>query len=140
MKNLLYVIVFAVLISSCSNINEPNYDLDYSCIESRIFFGLESETTPVTESQWLDFVNNEVVKYFPAGFTVIDANGFYRNCDTCVTYIEKSKIIMLVYPKNSLFENEHKIKQISDYYMEKYNNLSVLVSSSNVECKFLYRE
>ena len=140
MKNLLFVMVFAVLIASCSNINEPDNDLDYSCIESRVFFGLASDSITVSNIQWNSFVNNEVIKYFPAGFTVIDANGFFRICDTCETYSEKSKIIQLVYSKELFMENKQKIEQVADYYMRTYNRPAVLVSSNNVDCKFLYRE
>ncbi len=94
----------------------------------------------VTESQWNDFVRNDVVKYFPSGFSVIDVNGYFRECDTCETYSENSKMLLVVYSADLFQENIKKIEQLSDYYLNKFNRPVVLISSDEVNCDFHFKK
>lgn len=48
---------------------------------SRLYFGLDTPTGPVTESEWRTFLRHDIVPRLPAGFTLLAASGQWRGAD-----------------------------------------------------------
>src|SRR5262245_66577542 len=55
----------------------------------------------VSETQWLQFIDNEITPRFPEGLTVFDAAGQWRDPATKKIVREFSKIVLIVLPGNA---------------------------------------
>jgi hypothetical protein len=55
-------------------------------------------STHVSEASWARFLATEVTPRFPDGFTVIDANGQWRNPEGQKISRERSKLLMIAMP------------------------------------------
>ncbi len=140
MKKLVAVLFIMSVIWGCSSSTSPESIIDNNCIESRIFFGLSSPAGEITDEQWQSFMTNEIASRFPSGFTIIDAIGYWRECDTCQFYQEKSKMMLLVYPDSLFKKNIPIIEDMAYKYIEKFNQQAVLQSSTEVNCEFYFKK
>ena len=55
----------------------------------------------VTDTEWRQFVEGELSEALPAGFTVFDANGAWRNPRTGRTIHEATKVVVAVMPDSA---------------------------------------
>ncbi len=55
----------------------------------------------VSETQWLQFIDNEITPRFPEGLTVYDASGQWRDPATKKIVRELSKVVLIVLPGNA---------------------------------------
>ncbi|WP_421908354.1 DUF3574 domain-containing protein [Methanolacinia petrolearia] len=102
-------------------------------ISYEIYFGLSRpDGTTITETDWDNFVNEEIVPCFPEGFTIVDSKGYWQDYSTNVTIAENSKIV-IIYGGFSE-EDIQKIIDLKNIYKEEFEQDSVMlvVSSSFV--------
>ncbi|MCP5082613.1 MAG: DUF3574 domain-containing protein [Alphaproteobacteria bacterium] len=103
-------------------------------LSTSLFFGRSiSGGGMVSDTDWIGFVEAEITPRFPAGFTVIDANGFWRTSDGGLGR-EQSKVLIVLHPqkptRNKAFE------EIISVYKTRFRQRSVLKSVSAACVKF----
>jgi len=102
-------------------------------IEAQLFFGLSRPTGgTVSESDWNEFLQSEIVPRFAEGFSLLDSRGFWLDGQSKQTITEDSKIISrLLRPGDA-----EAITQIIDAYRKKFEQESVLRVDTPVCAKF----
>lgn len=130
----MYIIVVSVLMSlnGCNSASAPTNQS--TCLESKIFFGLTINDQLISEIEWKKFLDSEIVTRFPAGFTIVNSDGFWKYSDTCETSSEPSKILILVYPGSKRNENKELIKEIAEKYKQTFQQQFVLTSTIDTYC------
>ncbi|MSQ97683.1 MAG: DUF3574 domain-containing protein [Xanthomonadales bacterium] len=102
-------------------------------IETQLFFGMSRPGGgTVSDSDWNEFLQSEIVPRFAEGFSVIDSSGFWLDGQSKQTITEDSKIISrLLRPGDA-----EAITQIIDAYRKKFEQESVLRVDTPVCAKF----
>ena len=94
-------------------------------MRTELFFGLDKPTGgTVTAEEWDKFVADVVTPRFPDGFTVDDALGQYL--DGKILVREKSKQLILIYPRKFRTSANRKIEEIRSSYIKAFDQKSVL--------------
>src|SRR6185503_6074046 len=92
---------------------------------TELFFGLDKPTGgSVSAEDWEMFVSDIVTPRFPDGFTVDDALGQYL--DGKILVREKSKQLILIYPRKLRTSSSRKIEEIRSAYIKAFDQKSVL--------------
>ena len=92
-----------------------------------LMFGLtRPDGTPVTETDWQNFLRTEIVPRFPDGLSVLPAQGFWRDRDNGWTGTEPSRLVWIVAAdKAGLAE---RIEAVRQSYKSRFRQQSVGVS------------
>jgi hypothetical protein len=91
---------------------------------TELFFGLDRENAePVSEAEWLSFVDTSVTPRFQAGLTMFDVDGQYLMGNGNLVR-ENSKVIILLHDGSS--GPSTSIESIRDEYKQRFNQESVL--------------
>lgn len=98
--------------------------------QTELFFGLstpaaappDAEPGRVTDREFQEFIESEVTPRFPAGYTVVSADGHWG--ENGKTLKEPSKILILYRPAGS--ETSAKIDAIRAAYKARFHQESVL--------------
>lgn len=80
----------------------------------------------VSEADWRDFCARTVATAFPAGFTAVDAVGYFGSGDSPVPQREETRVIIVVAPATP--ETRAKIRAIAAAYKQRFRQGSVLVT------------
>ncbi|MBD2102653.1 DUF3574 domain-containing protein [Leptolyngbya sp. FACHB-261] len=95
-------------------------------IRTDLFFG---QNIPgdgvVSEAQFQAFVDSIITPRFPAGLTIFDADGQFR--DSTGNIIEESSKVVSLFLEDTV-ENETSIDQIVEAYIQQFNQESVLLA------------
>ncbi|MGD9589414.1 MAG: DUF3574 domain-containing protein [Pyrinomonadaceae bacterium] len=95
-------------------------------LRTELFFGMaKPDGTEVTAEEWDKFVEEVIVPAFPDGFTVVAAEGRFRG-DDGRTVAEKSRLLIVLYPKRTRSESSRKIDVIRTAYLKRFDQKSVL--------------
>ena len=96
---------------------------------TELYFGTnKSDNTEVTDTQFQNFIDNEVTPRFPDGLTLLTGNGQFRN-SAGVLIREKSHVLILFYPVQTKDANK-KIQDIRGAYKSYFAQESVLRADS----------
>jgi hypothetical protein len=96
---------------------------------TELYFGTNKpDSTEVTDTQFQNFIDNEVTPRFPDGLTLLTGNGQFRN-SAGVLIREKSHILILFYPVQTKDANK-KIQDIRGAYKSYFAQESVLRADS----------
>ncbi|TVL93605.1 DUF3574 domain-containing protein [Streptomyces sp. SAJ15] len=95
-------------------------------VETRLFFGTERPDggAPVTDRQFMDFVDREVTPNFPAGLTIQDGRGQWRDENGRIER-ERSYVLTLLYPVAEARINDPRIEGIRSAYEKRFGQESV---------------
>ncbi len=92
---------------------------------TELYFGRDkNDGTQVSEDEWESFLDEFVTPRFPAGLTVLDAKGQWKNKGKIIK--ESSKLLILLYPVNNRKSSNRKIEQIRNAYKKRFNQFSVI--------------
>jgi hypothetical protein len=65
-----------------------------------LYFGRSvPERGPVTDAEWRDFAATVIAREFPDGFTVLDADGQWRDPRDGRTNVERTKLVVVAVPR-----------------------------------------
>ena len=78
----------------------------------------------VSDRDWQSFLEQEVTPRFPAGFTVLDSYGQYRNAGGTIA-MERSKVLIIIAAGNA--DESSRVSVIRDAYKRRFNQESVLL-------------
>lgn len=96
---------------------------------SRLYLGLTTPTGVVTETQWQRFVAETVTQHFPAGFTVLAAQGQWRAADG-TSHQEKTRVLEVVHDDDPLARAH--VQAVAHDYKRRFAQESVLVTRAPV--------
>lgn len=91
---------------------------------TELYFGLSRPGGVVSEAEFQRFIDVHVTPHFPAGLTVIDGNGQFRDARGQVL-AERSKVLTLLVPGSDRRASA-KVEQIRAAYMRQFDQHSVL--------------
>jgi hypothetical protein len=78
----------------------------------------------VSDAQWARFLDEEVTPRFPAGLTVVDARGQYRDAATGRLARERSKRLVLLI--DDMPASRPKLDAVATAYKQRFRQQSVL--------------
>jgi hypothetical protein len=95
-------------------------------IRTELFFGSERPGKPeVNDTEFKQFLDQEVTPRFPDGLTVLKGFGQFRESDGKIVQ-ESSFVLILLYPRETLRDSSGKIEQIRTLYKQRFEQESVL--------------
>ena len=92
-------------------------------LDVRLYFGLMENGRQLTNSAWEDFLARTVTPRFPAGYTVYDATGRWRDRQTEVIGRESTRILEIDAPDTQ--ELRDKAEEIRKTYVTRFHQQSV---------------
>jgi hypothetical protein len=93
---------------------------------TELFFGTgRAGVAPVSDQEFEAFTDAEITPRFPDGLTMLTGAGQWRGSDGKLAK-ERSKVLILLYPKPSATESGPKIEDIRHLYEQKFDQESVL--------------
>ncbi|MBB5937810.1 DUF3574 domain-containing protein [Streptomyces zagrosensis] len=95
-------------------------------VETRLFFGTARPDggPPVTDKQFLAFVDREITPHFPAGLTIQEGRGQWRNQHGTIER-ERSYELILLYPRSQARSHDAQIEGIRTAYERDFGQESV---------------
>lgn len=104
-------------------------------LETKLFMGLsKSGGAAVSRHEWDEFVTDNFVASFPQGFTIIETTGYWQHENTKVTVYENGKQVVILHEATP--GNEAAINEIAEQYRSRFDQQSVLISSSKTKVRF----
>ncbi|HEY2177587.1 MAG TPA: DUF3574 domain-containing protein [Caulobacteraceae bacterium] len=97
---------------------------------AELFFGLDDAGVLITEVDWKAFVDREVTPRFPAGLTVWDARGQWRNEAGSVTR-EPAKVMLIVLVGQT--DARARLAAVIQAYKARFHQRSVLLTE-HLDC------
>ena len=103
-------------------------------IATQLFFGLSRlEDGTVGEAEWQAFLADTVTPRFPAGFTVLAAEGQWRDEGKAAILRESSRILLIVHPAGA---DEAALAALIDAYKTRFRQQSVLRLDTKAIARF----
>ena len=94
-----------------------------SATEIALYFGRGTPTGEVSNAEWAQFLTGEITPRFPAGLSVIDVAGQYRDPSGHIGRETSKQVVILVFDAPA---HAAKVKEIVDIYKRRYAQHSVL--------------
>jgi hypothetical protein len=95
-------------------------------LSAELFFGRNiGQRHAVTEAAWSRFLASEITPRFPAGLTVVDATGQWRDSNRNMLVRERSKLVLLTLRPGAA--DQAKIDAIVAAYKRRFRQQSVTV-------------
>ena len=95
-------------------------------LRTELFFGTaRPDGSVVTDAEWESFLDSEITPRFPEGLTVLSGAGQWQEDDHSIVE-ERSKIVILLYPRAALEERHTEIEEIRAAYEREFEQESVL--------------
>lgn len=93
---------------------------------TELYFGMNKpDGSQVGEEDWNEFLAQEVTPRFPSGFTVLEGYGQFQDSNNKINR-EKSRCLILFYPKKERKSTGAKIEEIRAAYKKSFRQESVL--------------
>jgi hypothetical protein len=129
MKRILPVLLLSVLLVGCATVAGDRWT------RTEMYFGLlrSDGKTPVTELEWETFVEQVVTPRFPAGLTIFNGAGQWRNSSGRIDR-EPSKVLVVLHPGNA--SNDAKVDEVRRLYCERFNQDAVMKVTSEARVAF----
>ncbi|OGV72822.1 MAG: hypothetical protein A3K19_28515 [Lentisphaerae bacterium RIFOXYB12_FULL_65_16] len=103
-------------------------------VQDELYFGTSRiDGGSVTDQEWTEFLASVVTPRFPAGLTVLDANGQWRGAKGDVVK-ERSKLVIILHPPSA--EANAAIREIVAQYKTQFKQESVLHARHRVVAEF----
>jgi hypothetical protein len=112
-------------------LTDPNA---HAMVRTEMMFGLKRDDgSPVTDEEWDQFVNDAVNVYFPSGFTVMDAEGHWRNADRKAV-ADRSKVVVIF--NDGTWDTLQKFDQLRRLYCQRFGQRSIIRASTAASVTF----
>jgi hypothetical protein len=103
-------------------------------LRTELFFGTNKPSGTVSEAEFMQFLDREITPRFPDGLTLLTGHGQFRGSNNVIVK-ETSKLLILLYPRESARESGEKIEQIRAAYLRAFQQESVLRADGRLaEC------
>ncbi len=129
---MLTALVFLAAASAAGNCPLPS---EKAMLEVQLFFGRDIPGGgTVSDAQWSDFAATIVTPNFPAGFSVTDSNGQWRDTQTGKVIREPSEIVVIIAPEGPALASG--IGKVVNAYRARFHQQSVGVVTRPVCAAF----
>jgi hypothetical protein len=126
----LALVLVTSLLAACAGVRAPGDTL----VRSELYFGRDRPTGGiVSEAEWRTFLAEHVTPRFPAGLTVLEAAGQYRDATGRIVR-EDSKVVVILHPGTP--QTWGAIDEIRAIYKKLFDQESVLLLSSRARAAF----
>ena len=134
-RTLAIAVITAALFSGCCCHPQAGEPAGTQALtRTELYFGLSRpDGGEVTGADWNAFLNDTVTPLFPAGLTVIDAHGQWRE-DSGKIAREPSRILLLIHPPTP--EADEKIEQIRALYKQRFSQEAVMRTDTRHRVSF----
>ena len=88
-----------------------------------LYFGTARPQGEVTTPEWDGFVRNEIAPRFPQGYTLLEAQGQWRNADGSTAH-EVSHVLQVAHPADA--QSERALGEIVERYKRQFDQEAVL--------------
>ncbi|HWY24780.1 MAG TPA: DUF3574 domain-containing protein [Nevskia sp.] len=96
----------------------------HAAVMDLLYFGTGRPHGPdVTAQEWTDFVHDEIAPRFPQGFSLLEAQGQWRNADGSVAH-EHTHVLQLVHPDDAA--SARAVREIAERYKTRFDQEAVL--------------
>ena len=111
-----------IIVTGCKPPHQP--------VETTLYFGLSiPEGGVVSDSSWLRFEQNEIIRVFPKGFTVIPVNGIWKGRHGLVS--ENTRVVVVL---NDMTDSlSAQIDSVREKYKADFRQESVMRVDQTVE-------
>jgi hypothetical protein len=92
-------------------------------VRTELYFGQSSRDGAVDARQWAKFVDTEITPRLSSGFTVLDAQGYWRGAGQGLTATEKSRVVVRLHAPG---EDEAALAAVIEAYKKFFVQESVL--------------
>lgn len=97
---------------------------DTAMVRDVIYFGRNRpEGGVVTDAEWEGFLDSVVTPRFPAGFTVVEAEGHWRGA-TGVIERERTEVVTLLHPGDE--RSRLAVAEVAAEYLDRFHQEAVL--------------
>lgn len=104
---------------------------------SELYFGLSRRgADDVSEAEWRQFVNAEVVPAFPGGFTELSAIGHFRQDGT--SHHEPVRVLVILNPPEQAVAAGRKLDELGRSYCRRFSQDAVLRADAPTHLTFLH--
>lgn len=101
---------------------------------SEVYFGMSRpDGSLVSATEWQEFMNQEVTPRFPAGLTVLESSGQWRNLRGGIDR-EPSKVLILVHARDRATEAQ--VDSIRKAYCARFEQEAVMKVTSPAQVVF----
>lgn len=125
----LCTLLLAAALSACATTAGPDCAAgQQASVLDQLYFGTGRPHGPdVTPQEWAGFVSEEIAPRFPQGFSLLEAQGQWRNADGSVAH-EQTHLLQLVHPDDAA--SGQAVSQIAERYKTRFGQEAVLRVSS----------
>jgi len=128
MKRFIPLFLLTLLLAGCTGVADGGWT------RSEMYFGLQRrDGTAVTDQEWKAFVEQIVTPRFPAGLTVFDGAGQWRNAAGHIER-EPSKVLVILHPSGD--SQDAKIDEVRRLYCERFDQEAVMKVNSAARVAF----
>jgi hypothetical protein len=128
-------ILSASVLADCAGVSPPRCAPGLRpMVEAQLFFGRNTAgRAPVSEEEWRRFLDEEVTRRFPDGFSAADVYGQWRDAAGTIVR-EPSKELVIVLPR--VPADAAKLDIIRDAYKRRFQQESVLRVDADICAAF----
>ena len=131
-------LAFAGLLTGCASMDAPPPSgclVGERGVTAQLFFGRSvAGRIPVSDAAWQAFVDGVMTPNFPDGFTVLDAQGQWRNPRTGETVREPTKLVIIGVPRDAPLRA--RIDAVTSAYKQRFAQQSVGIVITDVCAAF----
>lgn len=129
MKKMVLALLLSATLAGCAHA-----PLGDCWVRSEVYFGLSKpDGSLISGTEWQAFLDEVVTPEFPAGLSVFDAAGQWRNATGHIDR-EHSKMLVLLHPSSA--EIEAKIDAIRAAYRVRFSQEAVMKVTSRARVAF----
>ncbi len=133
MRNIYILIISIALIAGCHQ-TELSRDKPMQWQRTELGFGFGmKDGSEISEAQWQKFVTDEMTPRFPAGLSIFDTHGQWRDPSGKIVR-ENSRMVVIYCPATE--ENERKIEEIRQSYVKQFEQDAVMRVDEPVSIRF----
>jgi hypothetical protein len=105
-------------------------------VRTELYFGLSRpDGTIITDAEWAGFVNASITPRFPAGFTVLPAQGYFGSRDQ-TPHSEPTRLLILFHDPAAQDRATDHITAVATEFARQFNQESVLRIDAPVRATF----
>ncbi|SKB49918.1 DUF3574 domain-containing protein [Sphingopyxis flava] len=109
--------------------------MEYTHI-SRIYFGMAIPSGgAVSKEDWAAFEAENIAAYFPDGYTVLPAEGAWRDTDTGQTIHEPTIVVEVAHDGSA--QTQAAIRIVATIYKTLFHQQAVMVQTARAEVGFI---
>lgn len=102
-----------------------DFSLMAEFLRTELYFGMNKPDGEISEEEFKEFLDKIITPELPDGLTVLSGIGQFKDSQDRIVQ-EKSKVIILLYPKKIRKEANLKIERIRESYKKRFQQESVL--------------